>query len=115
VLADHVQLQQILVNLLMNAFDALGTASERRTIVTTRKAGTAIRVAVNDSGSGIPAADLARIFDPFYTTKASGLGMGLSIARSLIEAHGGQLWAENNEDGGATFTFSVPVMERRDG
>jgi two-component system sensor kinase FixL len=114
VLADHVQLQQILVNLLMNAFDALGTASERRTIVTTRKAGTAIRVAVNDSGSGIPAADLERIFDPFYTTKATGLGMGLSIARSLIEAHGGQLWAENNKDGGATFAFTVPVMEERD-
>jgi signal transduction histidine kinase len=111
VLGDHVQLQQILVNLLMNAFDALGTASERRTIVTTRKAGTAIHVSVNDSGSGIPAADLARIFDPFYTTKASGLGMGLSIARSLVEAHGGQLWAENNKDGGATFTFTVPIVE----
>jgi signal transduction histidine kinase len=66
---------------------------------------------VKDSGSGIPPADVARIFDPFYTTKASGLGMGLSIARSLIEAHGGQLWAENNRDGGATFTFTVPVME----
>ena len=114
VLGDHVQLQQILVNLLMNAFDALGTARERRVMVTTHKAGTAIRVAVNDSGSGIPTADLARIFDPFYTTKASGLGMGLSIARSLIEAHGGQLWAENNKDGGATFAFTVPVMEGHD-
>jgi signal transduction histidine kinase len=114
VLADRVQLQQVLVNLLMNAFDALGTASERRAIVTTRKAGTAIHVSVNDSGSGIPAAEFARIFDPFYTTKASGLGMGLSIARSLIEAHGGQLWAENNKDGGATFTFTVPVMEGHD-
>ena len=115
VLVDGVQLQQVLVNLLMNAFDALGSASERRTIVTTRKTGTAIHVSVKDSGGGIPAADLARIFDPFYTTKSSGLGMGLSIARSLIEAHGGQLWAENNKDGGATFTFSVPVVEGHDG
>ena len=70
---------------------------------------------MKDSGSGIPAADLARIFDPFYTTKSSGLGMGLSIARSLVEAHGGQLWAENNKDGGATFTFTVPVVEEHDG
>jgi len=115
VLVDQVQVQQVLVNLLMNAFDALGTASERRTVVTTRKAGTAIHVSVKDSGRGIPVADLARIFDPFYTTKSSGLGMGLSIARSLIQAHGGQLWAENNKDGGATFTFTVPVTEAHDG
>jgi signal transduction histidine kinase len=112
---DRVQFQQVLVNLLMNAFDALGNASERRTIVTTRKAGTAIHVSVKDSGGGIPVADLARIFDPFYTTKSSGLGMGLSIARSLIEAHGGQLWAENNKDGGATFILTVPVTEDHDG
>jgi signal transduction histidine kinase len=93
----------------------MGSARERRTVVTTRKAGTAIYVAVKDSGRGIPAADLARIFDQFYTTKSSGLGMGLSIARSLIEAHGGQLWAENNKDGGATFTFTVPVTPSHDG
>ena len=115
VLVDSVQLQQVLVNLLMNAFDALGSARERRTLVTTRKAGTAIQVSVKDSGSGIPVADLAQIFDPFYTTKSSGLGMGLSIARSLIEANGGQVWAENNKDDGATLTFTVPVMEDHDG
>jgi two-component system sensor kinase FixL len=115
VLVDRVQLQQVLVNLLMNTFDALGTANERRTIVTTRKSGTAVHVSVKDSGSGIPAGDIVRIFDPFYTTKSSGLGMGLSIARSLIEAHGGQLWAENNKDGGATFTFAVPVIEGHHG
>jgi two-component system sensor kinase FixL len=115
VIADRVQLQQVLVNLLMNAFDALGTATDRRTTVTTRKDGTAIRVSVKDSGSGILVGDIARIFDPFYTTKSSGLGMGLSIARSLIEAHSGQLWAENNKDGGATFTFTVPVMQGHEG
>lgn len=70
---------------------------------------------MKDSGSGIPVADLAHIFDPFYTTKSAGLGMGLSIARSLIEAHDGQIWAENNKDGGATFTFTVPVVEAEPG
>jgi two-component system sensor kinase FixL len=115
VLVDRVQLQQVFVNLLMNAFDALGAATERRTTVTTRKDGAAVHVSVKDSGWGIPVGDIARIFDPFYTTKSSGLGMGLSIARSLIEAHGGQLWAENNKDGGATFTFTVPVMREHDG
>ena len=111
VFGDRVQLQQVLVNLLMNALDAVGSAIERRVLVTTRKAGPAIHLSVKDSGGGIPADDLARIFDRFYTTKATGLGMGLSIARSLIEAHDGRLWAENNEDGGATFTLRVPVME----
>jgi signal transduction histidine kinase len=115
VIVDPVQVQQVLVNLLMNAFDALGTASERRTVVTTRKAGTAIHISVKDFASGIPVPDLPHIFDPFYTTKSSGLGMGLSIARSLVEAHGGQLWAENNKDRGATFTFTVPVMEAHAG
>jgi signal transduction histidine kinase len=113
VIADRVQLQQVLVNLLMNAFDAVSSAGERRTTVITRKAGTAIEVSVRDSGRGIPAADLERIFDRFYTTKSSGLGMGLSIARSLIETHGGRLWAANNPDGGATLTFTVPVPEQR--
>jgi signal transduction histidine kinase/ABC-type uncharacterized transport system substrate-binding protein len=111
VIADRVQLQQVLLNLLMNAFDALGSAGERRTTVTTRKADTAIEVSVKDSGHGIPAADLERIFDRFYTTKSSGLGMGLSIARSLIEAQGGRLSAANNSEGGATLTFTVPLRE----
>jgi len=111
VLVDRVQLQQVLVNLVMNAFDALGRAGERRITVTTRRVGTAIRLSVKDSGHGIPAEDLSRIFERFYTTKSSGLGMGLAIARSLVEAHGGHLWAENNKDGGATFIFTVPVIE----
>jgi signal transduction histidine kinase len=115
VMIGRVQLQQVLVNLLMNAFDAVGSSPERRTTVTTRKDGTAIHVSVKDSGSGIRVGDIARIFNPFYTTKSSGLGMGLSIVRSLIEAHGGQVWAENNKDGGATFTFTVPVMQGHDG
>jgi two-component system sensor kinase FixL len=110
-IVDRVEIQQVLVNLLMNAFDALSSASDRRAVVATRKAGPAIQVSVKDAGSGIPVADLVRIFDRFYTTKSSGLGMGLSIARSLIETHGGQLWAENNKDGGATLTFTLPVRD----
>ena len=110
-IVDRVEIQQVLVNLLMNAFDALSSAGDRRAVVATRKAGPAIQVSVKDSGSGIPVTDLARIFDRFYTTKSSGLGMGLSIARSLIETHGGRLWAENNKDGGATFTFTLPVSD----
>jgi len=110
-IVDRVEIQQVLVNLLMNAFDALSSAGDRRAVVATRKAGPAIQVSVKDSGSGIPVTDLARIFDRFYTTKSSGLGMGLSIARSLIETHSGRLWAENNKDGGATFTFTLPVSD----
>jgi signal transduction histidine kinase/ABC-type uncharacterized transport system substrate-binding protein len=110
VLVDRVQLQQVLVNLVMNAFDALDSTGERRITVTTHRVGTAIHLSVKDSGHGIPAEDLSRIFDRFYTTKSSGLGMGLSIARSLVEAHGGHLRAENNKDGGATFIFTVPVI-----
>ena len=114
VLVDRVQLQQVIVNLVMNAFDALDRAGERRITVMTRRVGTAIRLSVKDSGHGIPPEDLSRIFDRFYTTKSSGLGMGLAIARSLVEAHGGHLWAENNKDGGATFIFTVPVIEEHD-
>jgi two-component system sensor kinase FixL len=68
-----------------------------------------IRVALSDSGTGLSGDKLDKIFEPFYTTKREGLGMGLSICRSIIEAHGGRLWAENNPDRGATFSFTVPV------
>jgi signal transduction histidine kinase len=112
VLADRVQLQQILVNLLMNGLDALSNAHDRRLLVTAGRVGVAIHVSVKDSGPGIPEVDLAHVFEPFYTTKSSGLGMGLAIARSLVEVHGGRLWAENNLDGGAMFTFTLPVMQR---
>jgi two-component system, LuxR family, sensor kinase FixL len=73
----------------------------------------AIRVCVSDAGCGIPETVLPRLFDSFFTTKTNGMGLGLSIARSIIEAHGGRIWAENNSDGpGATFQFELPVSAR---
>jgi PAS domain S-box-containing protein len=115
---DRVQLQQVILNLLLNAFDAVRDcpADERRVVVQTeRDAAGIVKVAVRDCGTGLGGDNLAKIFQPFYTTKRDGLGMGLSISRSIIEAHGGRLWAENNADCGATFYFTVPVGERDEG
>ncbi len=108
--ADRVQLQQVLLNLVLNGMEALGPAGAGQQIVLrTRQTTAAVQVAVCDQGPGIPAAELARIFDTFYTTKANGMGMGLAISRSIVEAHGGRLWAENNPDRGATFAFTIPI------
>ena len=109
---DKVQLQQVVLNLLLNAFDAMKDCSsaERHAVVRAERDGTGtVRVAVGDHGTGLRADKLDKIFQPFYTTKREGLGMGLSISRSIIEAHGGSLWAENNRYRGATFYFAVPV------
>jgi C4-dicarboxylate-specific signal transduction histidine kinase len=111
VLGDRVQLQQVLLNLLLNAMDAVidNTPAKRRVAVRTRAAGAMVQVAVSDNGHGIPADKLPFVFEPFYTSKPNGLGMGLAISRSIIEAHGGRLWAENSSAGGAILTFTVPV------
>jgi two-component system sensor kinase FixL len=110
VYGDEVQLQQVLLNLLNNACDAIEAvdALPALTVRTVCEAGNVI-VSVADRGSGIGAEDLERIFEPFVTTKAKGLGLGLSICRTIIQAHGGRLWAENRQDGGAVFHFVVPV------
>jgi signal transduction histidine kinase len=111
---DRVQLQQVVLNLLINAFDAMkeAIATERNVKVRakTNGAGT-VEVSVRDHGTGLTSNELARIFQPFYTTKREGLGMGLPISRSIIEAHGGRLWAENNADRGATFHFTVLAID----
>jgi PAS domain S-box-containing protein len=111
VLGDQVQLQQVLLNLLLNAMDTLDANPQARRLVMVRArpVGATVEVSVSDSGPGIPVDRLLRIFEPFYTSKPNGLGMGLAISRGIIEAHGGRLWAENNEAGGATFTFTMPV------
>ena len=114
---DRVQLQQVLLNLLLNAMDALDDnppARPPRHGAGRRPAGATVEVAVSDTGHGIPADKLAHVFEPFFTSKPNGLGMGLAISRGIIEAHGGRLWAENNEAGGATFTFTLPVAEGGD-
>jgi two-component system sensor kinase FixL len=109
-----VQLQQVVLNLLMNAFDAMkeATAKERNVKVRaqTNGAGT-VEILVRDHGTGLASDELVKIFQPFYTTKREGLGMGLPISRSIIEAHGGRLWAESNVDLGATFYFTLPAID----
>jgi PAS domain S-box-containing protein len=109
---DHVQLQQVVLNLILNAIEAMGSVEQRTRILSirTEQRGTAeILVAIHDSGPGIDPEHLQRAFEPFYTTKTSGLGMGLSICRSIIDAHGGQLWADANEPRGAVFQFTLPA------
>jgi PAS domain S-box-containing protein len=114
---DRVQLQQVLLNLIMNGLDAVSAVApeDRKLLIRTRRQGAhTIEVAVCDSGTGIDSNRLAQIFEPFVTTKPHGLGLGLSISRSIIEAHGGQLTAANNPDRGATFRFILPVEEDHD-
>ena len=110
--ADAVQLQQVLINLLMNACDAMAGVAPDLAVIVVRSApagADAIQLSVIDSGSGIPADALARIFDPFYTTKERGMGLGLSICRNIVAAHHGQLWAENNPQGGASVHLRLPL------
>jgi C4-dicarboxylate-specific signal transduction histidine kinase len=112
VLGDRVQLQQVLVNLMMNGVEAMEQITDRpREILirSQRQEADGVLVQVRDSGSGIDAATAERLFKAFYTTKPSGMGMGLSISRSIIAAHGGRLWASPNEDHGATFQFTLPI------
>ena len=110
---DRVQLQQVILNLIINAVEALGEAADapRELLISTGTEGSGdVCVAVGDSGPGLEPAKLERLFEPFYTTKPGGMGMGLSICRSIIEAHGGRLWAEANEPRGAIFRFTVPAQ-----
>jgi signal transduction histidine kinase/integral membrane sensor domain MASE1 len=108
---DRVQIEQVLLNLLLNAMEAMAEriGGDRTVVVRTRKAeGDSVQASVEDGGPGIRAGTHQMVFEPFYTTKASGMGMGLAIARSIIEAHGGTIWAENNSRG-ATFHFRLPL------
>jgi PAS domain S-box-containing protein len=112
---DPVQLQQVLLNLIINAFDAMyATPLSRRKVViaTERDADGVARVSVRDYGVGIPEEVRERLFEQFFTTKAKGLGMGLSIVRSIVESHGGTIAAENADDGGARFQFSLPAIAK---
>jgi len=111
VLADRIQLQQVTLNLIMNAAEAMSRnlPEERRIILRTEATDHGVRVSVRDFGLGIDKENLERLFQPFFTTKGSGLGMGLAISKSIIEAHGGRIWAENNPEVGATFVFELPI------
>ena len=109
--ADRVQLQQVLLNLIVNALEAMGLANAgpKELLISTEKVeSSGVLVAVQDLGPGLEPAMLERVFESFYTTKPTGLGLGLSICRSIIEAHGGRLWASTNQPRGATFQFTLP-------
>lgn len=110
--ADRVQLQQVILNLMMNAIEAMRAVTGRaRNLVVgvKRRVPDAVLVSIRDSGIGLDPRQRERIFDAFYTTKPDGLGMGLAISRSIVEAHGGRLWPTPNEDFGATFHFTLPA------
>ncbi len=114
VMGDRVQLQQVLLNLILNAIEAMSGVHDRPrelTIVSRRDGSNAVAVEVRDSGAGLDPGRAEQVFEAFYTTKAEGLGIGLSISRSIVEAHGGRLWAAPNEPHGAVFRFSLPVVK----
>src|SRR2546426_6964665 len=115
VLGDRVQLQQVLLNLVVNGMDAMSTVDEPerkleiRGRPDTQDGSQGARVSVQDRGIGLHAGQADRLFEAFYTTKPHGMGLGLAISRSIIEAHGGRLWAESNQGPGATFSFRLPA------
>ena len=110
VLGDGVQLQQVVLNLVMNAIEAMSTVGERprELLMRTRNIEDQVQVTVEDSGPGLDPNGMEKIFDPFYTTKASGMGMGLSICQSIVQSHGGRLWATAKDGGGTSFDFALP-------
>jgi signal transduction histidine kinase len=111
VLGDRVQLQQVIINLVMNGMEAMADVTDRPRDLLIRsqlRAPNQVLVMVQDSGIGIAAENVDRLFGSFYTTKPGGMGMGLSISRSIIEAHDGRLWASPNAGPGATFQFTLP-------
>jgi signal transduction histidine kinase len=109
---DRVQLQQVMLNLIVNAIQSMSGVEDGKRelhISTARIEPEGVRVAVRDTGHGLRPESLPRLFEPFYTTKPEGMGMGLSICRSIIEAHGGRLWATGCEPRGALFQFTIPA------
>jgi len=109
---DRVRLQQVVLNLIINAIQAMSESGDgpRHLLISTEKAeGGGVLVAVRDTGPGVASGTAEHVFEPFHTTKPSGLGLGLSICRSIVEAHGGRLWASANEPRGAIFQFTVPA------
>jgi len=115
VFADRIQLQQVMLNLMMNAIEAMTQATTPRELLISSGADASkgVVVVVRDSGPGLDSKSLERLFEPFYTTKPQGMGMGLAICRSIIEAHAGRLWATANRDRGASFHFTLPTSEER--
>jgi PAS domain S-box-containing protein len=111
--ADRVQLQQVLMNLMLNAIEAMKETGGVLTVKSQRNGDDQLLISVSDTGGGLPAEKADQIFDAFFTTKTQGSGMGLAISRSIIESHGGRLWATANDGRGATFHFTVPAVEEK--
>jgi len=112
IVGDRVQLQQVILNLVRNASDAMSAVKDRPrelTVRSERDGGDYVRLTVKDTGVGFGQEAADKLFQPFYTTKDDGMGIGLSLSRSIIEAHRGRLWATMNEGPGATFSFSIPL------
>jgi two-component system sensor kinase FixL len=114
VLVDRIQIQQVLVNLIRNAIDAMVDTPERYLAIRSEASGGLVRVAVEDTGSGISEEVAAQLFQPFVTSKQNGMGIGLSICRTIVEAHGGRIWFESRPEGGTAFHFTLPAGEAQE-
>ena len=115
-MADRIQLQQVILNLIVNGIEAMSGVSQRQRellVASAKDESNGVLVTVRDSGPGLDRTSLERLFEAFYTTKADGMGMGLPISRTIIEAHGGQLWAAPDESPGAMFRFRLPADRER--
>jgi signal transduction histidine kinase len=112
VMGDRIQLQQVILNLIVNGIEAMSGVSQRQRellVASEKDESDGVLVTVRDSGTGLDPTSLERLFEAFYTTKANGMGMGLPISRTIIEAHGGQLWAAPDQSPGAMFRFTLPA------
>ena len=111
ILGDRIQLQQVILNLVMNGIDAMKDTPTENRVITIRasRVENFAQLSVSDRGSGIPKEKVTQVFEPFFTSKAEGMGMGLSIARTIIEAHNGAISAKNRDQGGASFKMKLPL------
>ena len=114
VLADKVQIQQVLLNLMRNAIEAMEASTKRELVIAASAAEDSVMISVADSGHGIAPEMTSQLFQPFVTTKRHGMGVGLSISRTIIEAHGGQIWADANPGGGTVFRFTLRGVSKED-
>jgi signal transduction histidine kinase len=113
VLGDRIQIQQVILNLVVNGIDAMkDTPTENRIVsIRTSRVEKFAQLSVSDRGPGIPEDKLKEVFEPFFTSKSGGMGMGLSIARTIVEAHNGLIWAKNRDHGGASFQIRLPLVQ----
>jgi two-component system sensor kinase FixL len=113
VLADRIQVQQVLINLIRNAVQAMSEQADKRLAIRSAlRPDGLVEISVGDSGTGIAQEQFETLFSPFHSSKPDGLGIGLSISRTIVESHGGKIWAENQPEGGALFRFTLPRAER---